>query len=190
MCESNDGDDGGGSAGGVRQNRNHDGNVPNDSMTPNRTGLSADQAISIVNNPFSPHNQGQYGEKALAALGPIMPGGIPLNAGRTLAMMGGVKAGKGGKNNLGNKNEDRGDNNSPSAMLKKQGSKRAVAGNVAAKSKENAPLAKDDDDELGGDAMAFAPYTPRNRVTRQSTMLTGSRGIRARANIGRTLLGA
>ena len=192
MCESNDGGDGGGSAGGVRQNRNHDGNTYNPSMTPNRTNLSADQAVSIANNPFSPHNKGQIGEGILAAAQPIIPGGIPLAAARTLAMMNNFKQ-KAGKQKAGKPNpNDSGPANNPRRN-------RAVAGKVAEKAKETASLAKekdkddnlggkDKDDDLGGNVAALAPS--RKRSNRQSTMLTGSQGIRGRANIGRTLLGS
>tara|TARA_R110002167_G_scaffold22540_1_gene80709 strand:+ start:217 stop:771 length:555 start_codon:yes stop_codon:yes gene_type:complete len=174
MCESNDGGDGGGSAGGIRQNRNHDGNKVNPSMTPNRTNLSADQAVSIANNPFSPHNKGQIGEGILAAAQPIIPGGIPLGAARTFALM--------------NDNKRKAGTPSPNDSGSSSNPKRAVAGKVKANSKETAPLAKDIDDDLGGDEAVLAPS--RKRSNRQSTMLTGSQGIRGRANIGRTLLGA
>jgi hypothetical protein len=177
MCgDDSGGGSGGGSAGGNRQNRRHDGNTYNPSMTPNRTNLSTDQAVSIANNPFSPHNVGQTGEGMLAAAQYALPGGTLLAGGRTLAMMndGKQKAGKPSPN-------DSGSSSNP---------KRAVAGKVAEKAKETASLAKekDKDDDLGGSEAALAPS--RKRSNRQSTMLTGSQGIKGRANIGRTLLGA
>jgi len=192
MCESNDGGDGGGSAGGIRQNRNHDGNKFNPSMTPNRTNLSGDQAVSIAANPFSPHNKGQIGEGILAAAQPIIPGGIPLGAARTVALMNNNLVGtqsKAAKNAPG-KSPFGGSARANANITKKTGSKRAAAGKVAAKAKETASLAKniDKDDVLGGNEAVLAPS--RKKSNRQSTMLTSSQGIRGRANIGRTLLGA
>jgi len=109
-----------------------------------------------------------------------MPGGVAINA---LTAYGKSNKQSGVPANYdAPKQQESGDSGSS------RNPKRAVAGKVKANSKETAPLAKDVDENLGGNEAVLAPS--RKRSNRQSTMLTGSKGIRGGANIGRTLLGA